>query len=194
MIIGLGHRRGVGKNTVAEVMRADMESKGYTVNLCSFASALKATAFDLFSWGGLMPEAYYERNYREKEVILPAIGKSPRTIWIEIGNKMRDVYPEVWIKAALTRSKTDFTIFTDARYPNEFDAIHAAEGLVIKVTNTRAPVHDDVADTAAKEYKMWNDFIRNEGTIEDLKETMEPLLRSIYATAHPLESKHGPDA
>ncbi len=179
MLIGLGHRRGVGKNTIAELMKRHFERNGYGVSLVSFASKLKSIAYDLYSWGGLQTEAYYEKYYDEKEKILPRLGKSPRTIWIEIGNKMRDVHPMTWVKAGLKR-QADVTIITDARYPNELDAIKEDGGLVIKVLNVNVPEHNDVADSAAKDYKNWDYVLFNSGTQAQLEEYIENFMHTLY--------------
>jgi thymidylate kinase len=181
MIIGLGHRRGVGKNTVAGIMKNHFEHKGHTVALVSFASKLKEIAYDLYSWGGMQSEAYYEQNYAEKEKMLYRLGKSPRTIWIELGNKMREIHPETWVKAALTR-KADVTIMTDARYPNELEAIKDAQGLLIKVTNANVKMHDDVADSAAKEFKGWDYYVDNSSSKEKLEQVVENLMPHLYGS------------
>lgn len=179
MLIGLGHRRGVGKNTIAELMKGHFERNGYGVGLVSFASKLKSIAYDLYAWGGLQTEAYYEKYYDEKEKMLPRLGKSPRTIWIEIGNKMRDVHPMTWIKAGLKR-QADVTIIADARYPNELDAIKEDGGLVIKINNANVGKHDDVADSAAKDYKDWDYVFDNSGTRAQLEAYLEAFMSTLY--------------
>lgn len=168
LIVGLGHRRGVGKNTVAEYLKAGLEHDGYSVELRSFAAQLKEIAHKLFSWGGLEDGPFYEQHYNLKEVVLPKLSKSPRTIWIELGNKIRDIHPEIWVNAALVSSTSDVVIFTDARYPNELDEIHNRGGMVFKVYRPDAPIHGDVADCAAKDYVMWDGMINNGGSLGEL--------------------------
>lgn len=180
LIIGLGHRRGAGKNTVAELMRKKLTALGYNVVISSFAKGLKDIAYQLYSWGGLENGVYYDKHYDLKEVILPKIGKSPRTIWIEISNKMRDVHPQTWINNAIhTHAEADIVIFADARYPNEMDAIHESGGLVFKVYRPSVPFYDDIADSAAKNYIAWDGMILNEGTVEELDTYVDTYVTQI---------------
>src|ERR1035437_10155397 len=125
MIIGLGHRCGVGKNTIGEYLAKYLQSAGYNVGVRSYADELKRHCHELYSWAGLKPASYYEENYQLKEVVLPLIGKSPRQIWIEFGTTVcRAIYKDTWIKAAFSSGKDfDILILTDARFPNELDAI-----------------------------------------------------------------------
>lgn len=181
MIIGLGHRRGVGKNTVGEILKQELEKDNLRVQLVSFASVLKDVAHQMYAWGGLRSADFYEKNYQLKEVVLPEIGKSPRTIWIEVGNKMRDIHPATWINNALYgANKFDVTIFTDARYPNELNAIQAVNGLVFKVYRVHAQKYNDIADSAAETWINWNGMICNDGTVEQLRLELKPFLIQIY--------------
>lgn len=171
MIIGLGHRRGVGKNTVANMLQQYFTNGGYSVRLASYADVLKAQCHELYSWAGLKEASYYEINYNDKNVKLPDIGKTPREIWIEYGTTVcRAIYKDTWVKKAHEQQKMcDILIMTDARFPNELSVIKNTGGKVIRVLNSRIPETDDVADTAAKNYIHWDFNVHNNSTVQDLE-------------------------
>ena len=103
LIVGLGHRRRVGKDSVAGFLHWYLQERANTsVETASFAYQLKMTAYNLFRCAGLQAPNWYDKHPEMREVPLPELGKSPRDIWIEVGNKLRDVDPEIWIRNAST--------------------------------------------------------------------------------------------
>ena len=101
MIIAFGHRRRVGKDTATNALIDMLAIRGIPAVRVSFADGLKEVCTDIFGWAGLHGPAHYEEFPQEKEEILLDLGLSPRTIWIETGNKLRQVYEDVWIDMAL---------------------------------------------------------------------------------------------
>ncbi len=176
MIIGLGHKAGTGKNTAGEFLFNWLAicHLEISVKLVSFASPLKSVAFQMYGWAGLQSGEYYETNYQEKEVSLPAIGKSPRQVWIELGNYARQIYPETWVRMALA-ARCDVLIITDARYPNELAAIKAANGLNVKIERDSAPKRSDIADCAADGFDAWDFVIQNNADLATFYDNLEPL-------------------
>lgn len=180
MIIALGHRAGTGKNTVGEYIYNWLKTDypELKVGIGSFASPMKDIASVIYSWAGLRDAKYYEKYYQEREVIFPLIGKSPRQIWIEFGNYMRSIYPATWIKFAIQSAQAyDIYIITDARYPNELDAIAQddARNLKYKITRDNLVKRTDIADCAADGYQDWDGVIENNATIADLYNSMSVI-------------------
>lgn len=171
LIVAFGHRKRTGKDTAAGLLQTHLFKLKPTLKVCqvSFATKLKEVAYDLFKWGGLQPGSFYEvaENAHLREVVLPLLGKTPRQIWIEVGNLMRQVHPEVWIKNALFVD-ADVIIVRDMRYLNEAGEISGRDGLRYKMIRDSAPVSNDVADSALDEYTDWTDLIYNNGDIADL--------------------------
>ena len=151
LIVGFGHRRRVGKDTLAGMVRDRLNEAGIRVSRDAFAWKLKDVARKVFDYAGLGPADLYEREPERREIVLPAIGKTPRQIWIEMGNALRSVAPDVWIRGVLDNPAYDsgcVLLISDVRYPNEVDAIRERGGMLVKITRAGIPESSDVADSA----------------------------------------------
>ena len=187
MIIAFGHRKYSGKDTAAKLLETLIrcENRNVKVVKISFASKLKDVAWQLYWWAGLQQEIFYEAHPEFKEVILPKLGKTPREIWIELGNKMREIYPATWIDFALHGIKADIVIITDLRYLNETEAIHKQKGICIKIeaqerlTANGIKPGTDVADTALADWTGWNYIVDNNGTMQELGTRIDSLAKLI---------------
>ena len=100
--------------------------------------------------------------------------RHPETVeWmISLGQGMRDLDPDVWLNACIKELFTDLVI-ADVRQPNEAEFIHKYGGELWKVERKNSQVRGmdgllDDWDFAA--------IINNNGTIEELEETVEMIL------------------
>jgi len=185
IVIAFGHEKSVGKDTAAKFLTTILRTSkpGITINKIGFASKLKAICYDLYQHLGLKDEQYYEDNPPLKEIILPKLGKSPRTIWIEMGNKVREVYPGTWLEYPFNRIKADILIFKDLRFWNEAEKVEFVndkyKGYNIKIENDRIPHTSDEADDNLLNFDRWYKVIKNNGTIGDLYKEMEILVKEL---------------
>jgi len=179
-LIGFGHRRRVGKNEAARILAFYLASEGYRVEVTSFARSLKRICHDLFGWGGMQNELFYENDPLAKETILPAIGKSPRQILIEVGNLLRQVHPDVWVKSALKfDTSPDYVILTDVRYPNEADELLRQGGTIVRIDRDCVPKSNDVADCALEGYPDWDLVIHNDSSLYEFESKVIRLGRTL---------------
>jgi len=169
-IIGLAYKKGVGKNTLAKFIMTHLrcESPGLHVREVSFAAKLKDVCFQLYGWAGLKRGIYYETHRDDKEVSLPLIGKSPRQLWIGVGNKLREVYQETWIDFALRGVSADVLIVTDVRFRNEAIAIEDMGGQLVRIDRPHIPKGFDPAEVDLDSWDDWDHIINNCGTLRDL--------------------------
>jgi hypothetical protein len=176
-LIGLGHKKRVGKDTFANILIEEATRRGIKTNRVSFAGKLYAICHELYSWAGQKTKEQYDGEFEhEKEVVLPVIGKSPRQILIEVGNQLRLVYPDTWLTYALHTTPMDsVSIITDVRYPKD------RGGLLIRVTRDGVEVGTDVADTALDGWEGWDLNISNNGSIEDLRYKANRVLDNLGA-------------
>lgn len=183
MIIAFGHRKRVGKDTAAKFLDSFLrvERPGLKVKKVSFAGKLKDICYQLYGWAGLQPGIFYETEVGQKikEVLLPKIGKSPRDVWITVGNKMREVYAETWIDHALQGTSADVIIISDLRFPNEATRIHELDGLICKINRNGLEQGSDPAETSLINWFEWDRVIENNGTLSDLNAQMEIIGREI---------------
>lgn len=192
MIIAFGHARRRGKDTCAKFMETfvQINHPKTLVRKHSFADSLKGVAHVLYGWAGLHPGIYYENHPEHKETILTAIGKSPRDIWIDLGNAIRNgVWADTFCAMVLEKCKQvsiigqRLDIITDLRYPNEFRMIKCAGGICIKVDRPGLPTPTDVADAALLDCDGWDYVIQNEGSLVDLNRKVSILMEKLWTTS-----------
>lgn len=99
-----------GKDTSAEIIKDNLEAKGYKVLIAHYADLLKFICKNFFGWNGEKDDA-------------------GRTLLQQVGtNCIREQDPDYWVDfvANLVRmfpNKWDFVIVGDVRFPNEIDRI-----------------------------------------------------------------------
>lgn len=184
MIVGLGHRKRVGKDLFAEFLRDALAVRQIYTERTSFAYSLKSVCNQLYGWAGMRHAQYYEEHPEFRDIVLEAIGKTPRTIWIEVGNKLREVYPHTWIKSVVgDECYAEVLIVRDVRYPNEAEEIQKLGGLLIKVERPDVPNTDDVADCALEGFDGWDSVVVNDGSIGRFREKAAELVQTLIVPA-----------
>lgn len=99
-----------GKDTSAEIIKENLEEKGYKVLITHYADLLKFICKNIFGWDGEKDEA-------------------GRTLLQQVGtNCIREQDPDYWVDfvANLIRmfpNRWDFVIIPDVRFPNEINRI-----------------------------------------------------------------------
>lgn len=173
-ILALGHKSRVGKDTLCRFIIKNLRLNTTNLNIqrVSFASQLKKTSFDLYGHLGLKDEAFYEKesNAHYRNILLDKIGMTPVEIWIEVGNKMREVYENTWVDLAFQLSGVDVAIVTDMRFPNEAYKVMELYGKLIRITNPNAPVRDSVSDKALDYWTDWHEDFCNSGSLNELND------------------------
>jgi len=96
---------GHGKDTVAKILRSNLERRGYSVLICHYADVLKAICREFFGWNGEKDEA--GRN------MLQHVGTDI------IRNKSPDFWADLLTDIILMLDQWDFVIVPDCRFPNE---------------------------------------------------------------------------
>lgn len=184
LVIALGHRKRVGKNKCCDFLATiiSLNTKGHSIKKASFAAALKEQCWALYRWAGLKDGFYYDHPSRvlEKEIVLPAIGKSPRQIWIEYGMAMRAIYQHTWVDYLFKATKGSVIIISDMRFPNEFERVKELGGICIKVNRDSVIPTNDVADIPLSDLPsdQWNHIIENNGTLTDLYNKLDKIFHT----------------
>ncbi|WHT20997.1 hypothetical protein N8J89_08000 [Crossiella sp. CA-258035] len=136
MIVGISGYAQSGKDTAAVVLAP------YGWRRVAFADALKSVAFECNPWlmyGRTGRDPFQFRlagvvggcGWDEAKTRYPEV----REFLQRLGVAAREyIHPDVWVNAALDKaSEADNVIVTDVRFINEFDAIKARGGRVIRV-------------------------------------------------------------
>lgn len=182
-IIAFGYKKGSGKDTCGKFLNTflKLEAPDLKIKQISFASKLKDISYQLYGWGGLKRGIYYETHRNMKEIMLPQLKLSPRDIWIQLGNKMREIYENSWIDYALHSIKADILIVSDLRFPNEGEAILENDGIVVKINRPNIPQGTDPAEIMLDSWAdhQWNHIIENNGTLQDLNNEIEKIAKKL---------------
>ena len=171
-ILALGHRSGVGKDTLAGIL---VEEHGF-VRL-AFADALKAVL------GAVRP--YLGRDIADAiaELGIEEAKRSPipvRAVLIDLGNAVRaHVSPDAWV-LAVTRKIDEAPdgrfVITDLRFPNEVRMLRDRGAYLVRVDRAAAPVSHDVSDCALEGFDQWDAIVDNSGSLRYLAAQVEHLV------------------
>lgn len=179
MIISLSGKRGSGKNTVAELIQ--QQQSGWQI--VAFADKLKSIASQLT--GVDLEDMYTQYG---KKIFLQEWGMTVGEILQKLGTDAirNNLHTDAWILATLANYKPsiDNIIICDMRFPNEAQAIKDRGGFLIRIEGdplkqqgdgTRDDNHP--SETALDDYEGFDAHIKNDGTLEQLKEQVEFVFR-----------------
>jgi hypothetical protein len=179
VILGLGHRQRVGKDTSAKLLQLALENRGVTVQIKSFGLPVKWATYVIYKTMGVKEPPFYDECPEAKEVVLPYIGKSPRKLFEEIGQAGTDIYRGTWVEPTLKNISADVCICSDVRNYTEVDAILGRGGEIYRVDNDRVPHNDTGMDKRLASFRTWNGIIPNNGTLDDLSGVIDTLAERI---------------
>lgn len=171
-VIGFGHKKGHGKDTLADLLIERYPNKFLKV---AFADKLKKIA--VLSFGFTQEQIFGNL----KEVVDPRWEKSPRECMQLLGTEMfRNVIDSnFWVKSLFLDlqliPKNKIVLITDTRFHNEANAIKETGGLVFRVHRPDMPTNEfsnHISETALDNYP-WDGNIINDST-------PEAMLREIF--------------
>lgn len=170
-VIGIGHKKGAGKDTVANRL---VDNHGF-IKL-SFADPLKDSCRIIFHF---TEEQLYGS---QKEVIDKHWGKSPREILQLFGTEaLRDsIDQDVWIKslqikieklALANPNKHLKIVIPDVRFPNEAKAIKKMNNGYLwkvnrKINENKFSTH--LSEIALDDFTEWDSVLNNDSTMAEL--------------------------
>jgi len=199
-IIGLsGHARS-GKNILSEFIIEEFEKK-YNRKFyeASFANELKYMCKFQF---GLNDDQLWgdEKEVEDRRFVkLPPEALwvkqddyywTPREIMQELGAFYRKIDYDFWIKSLkkflhneLLKGHEDF-IITDVRHVNEAEFIKEGKGILIRINrDTNNEIHgiNHESETDLDNYKKFDMYINNNGSLDDLKKASYDIVDAILS-------------
>ncbi len=167
-IIAIGHYKRVGKDTFADMLIGSCRTIDPRLRVVkrSWAWKLKQTCFELYGWAGLREPEFYDTKEGEllREVILPALGKSPRQIWIDFGTTAvrEQVYDGTWRDYLLKSDHNcDVLIVPDTRFFNEIEGVEVQRGHTVKMIRPGFAPGDNKPDRELMGYRGWRNVVLN---------------------------------
>lgn len=182
MILIISGKRGVGKDTIAEVL-----AEGLNFTHCSLATAMKLFLFE----NGVFSRQQLFGPSACREEIDPRWGKSARQALQSLGTEWgRTFHEDLWVNILLRdieKNGDENVVISDIRFPNELAAFKAAGALAIRVVRPQVPwasSYDIVLSQHASETALdgvpdreFDRVIINNGTLEELKAQARLLAR-----------------
>jgi hypothetical protein len=192
MIIGVCGLIGSGKGTVADIL---VNEHGF--EKVSFADSLKDAVSAVFGWDRALLEGDTEesRDFREqvdtwwaRKLDMPFL--TPRTVLQQWGTEVcrNSFHNDIWILSLERKLGDGNYIIPDTRFPNEIDIVQRMGGQVWRVkrgadpdwfigyqNNGKAPP-DIHASEWAWARAVFDHVVDNEGTIDQLRESVKSLL------------------
>lgn len=182
IIIGIGHKKGVGKDTVANRL---VDTHGFI--RMSFADPLKEACRLIFHFTDA--QLYGDL----KEVVDKNWGKTPRQILQMFGSDaLRNIIDrDVWIKSLKLKiqnrvlqepTKQLKIVVPDVRFPNEAEAIKSMDGGHLWKVTRELPTNEfsfHESETALDHYKSWDQILINNDTMAALYQRADHLLAQI---------------
>lgn len=205
LLVGFGHKKQVGKNTAALILKAlfiwdnkfkqtvlfssrkdfikhYIDSYYYTifydkVKLVSFADKLKIIATELTS---TPIELWESGEFKDSKCqLINTI--TNRELLQKIGQGFREILdPDIWVKTLFSSYKeSDNWLITDVRMPNEAKAIKDRNGILIKINRNTGYNDNHISETALDGYSDWDYIISNDGSLDDLINEITVIYNNI---------------
>lgn len=177
-LIGLGHRKGVGKDTVGQIL---VSEHGFC--RLAFADAIKASLCDLAPLlDPRLADAIGELGVCEAKASAPEVREALATL----GTTMRrHAGPNVWVDGLARRIDGESNgrfVVTDVRAEREVRAIRGRGGLLVRVDRPGVAVGRDPADNALAGWDQWDAVVTNDGGLDGLAEQAAAIVAMAEGT------------
>jgi len=179
LIIGFGHKSGVGKDTAALAIQRHIEGTGRECIIRHIAYGLKGWAHHLYANFGLECASYYDVHRKARtEPISSVHPVTPVELWCRVGQLMRDQSGDdaYWLKQLF--QWTDLTqpeqvlLIPDVRTLAEVVVMEDIQAKLVRVDRPHAPhVPEAVLDDELSRFADWDAALLNDGTIGQLNAT-----------------------
>lgn len=180
MIIGIGYKKGSGKNTAAQIIRLQaireyvkgdcIYEKGKTpiFDIREFSDYMKAMALEVFGpiqKEDTLPEPWPKITYRE---------------WLQqFGTDLvRANDPDFWIKCLFSKPAKHL-IIPGVRFENECEAIKSRGGVLIRIDRPGLPQDTHSSENQLNNYTGWDYVIENDGDLGVFKRKVIALYKKI---------------
>lgn len=178
-IIGLGHEKFVGKDTVANLLLTILRLKGVDAEKISFARKLKDISHEMFSYLGLQDSTTYDDQPELKNIPLPC-GITPRDIWLKVGNDFRAIDKDVWCNYVIEYARGSHLIIPDIRYYNEVEFLRSkGDCTFIKVVRPEIKHTSDVADDDLLDFTGWDKILMNDSDLNALNKKVQAIAEEL---------------
>ena len=166
-----------GKDTVAEIAKEQLESRGQKVLICHYADLLKYICKTFFEWDGVKDD-----NGRTilQHVGTDVIRSNNQDYWVKFIIDLLDMFYDEW----------DYVIIPDTRFENEIEEMSEEFNYdyeIVTSVRVNRPNFDNgltrlqrhhPSECALDDYSF-DHYIENNGTLDDLRLKVKDLLDNL---------------
>lgn len=182
-LIGLMGQKRSGKDTAASILVRDYGYVRY-----AYADPMKQAAYALDPLIGEVALPGALTGVKRLSDIVDALGWERAKECPEVRRTLQRLGTEVgrnhfgdsfWVDLTMSQvaDAEGPVVITDARFPNEADAIRRAGGIIVEVRRPGLPDEDGHASEHAWRSVRPNAVLDNDGTVEDLEERIRAFAR-----------------
>lgn len=163
-----------GKDTLAGMMRKELESRGESVLIAHYADLVKYVCRTFFDWDGVKNEwGRYILQYVGTDVVR---ARKP-DFWADFLSEILSIFPNEW----------DYVLIPDTRFPNEIACMQKLGSDVMHIrirrSNFVSPLSEKQqqhpSETALDDTEP-DRWIENDGTIADLEAKAAQFVREEF--------------
>ena len=189
MLIGIAGKARVGKDTFTEMMVEELYKRTRSkFIMMAFANELKLRVQRDFD---LTYDQLWGDSKEEEDIRYPKPGGgywTGREIMQAYGEFYRSINNSFWVDnlfKIIEEKEYNNVVITDVRHPNEADPIKERGGYIIKITSDKRAtqaIHgsNHTSEIAMDNYEDIDFYVRNDGTIEDLKVIAKQVVDFLF--------------
>ena len=187
-VIGIGGFKRSGKDTFGRLLKEAAEQRGVVAITTAFADPVRGAAAPIYGYG---TSTFHFIKPESKDEVNPRWGITPRQMMINVGEAMRAINPDHWVK--LWREyigdvkENVLVIVTDVRQRNEAHAVKALGGSLVLLqrsgivwdgTQVELLAHD-----AAEQQGTFDYTVKNDGDVASLRRHADRIVRRVLDKA-----------
>ena len=173
-VIAISGKAQHGKDTVAALLKSQLESTGSSVLVTHYADLVKYVCTNFFNWNGVKDE--YGRSLLQK-VGTDIVRKKCPDYWVNFVVQMLTFFDGEW----------DYVLIPDCRFPNEIDCMKKAGLDTVHVRVVRSNFVSTLtseqqlhpSETALDHCKP-DKYIFNNGAIDDLQDAITSFVCDLH--------------
>lgn len=197
LIIGLTGLAGTGKDTVAQMLTQRWDVAGHSSDVMAFADPIRAMCLSFLRHAGIDDPEDYLTDRQLKEATIPEVGVSYRHLAQTLGTEwgQQCVGRGVWINLlkqrllVALRRRVTHVVVTDARFALEADWLREQGGVIWRIERAGIDAVREHASESDMVAIKPNRVIRNDGTLDDLRQSIGYELAVLDYEKHGLVAR-----
>jgi len=187
-VIGIGGFKRSGKDTFGRLLHEAAAQRGLTTVVTAFAEPVRKAAAAAYGYG---TNTFRFVSSKTKDVVDPQWGITPRQMMINVGEAMRSIDPEHWVKLwrnSVAVMKDALVIVTDVRRLNEAVEVSGLHGTLVLLQRPAIEWDGTAVEWiahhfAAPPHGPFSAVVKNDGDVASLRRHADRIVRRVLDKA-----------